>query len=358
MWPTRVTGSSPPTSRWSDRSPRSRALALLGIGALLVGASIATWLSIRAGQPATPPLYGAARQGPAALWMWDGTTYTMRTVPAAGPASNYADMAFDQTHGVMVVWDHGCTSLVMGFQGGCVARVNRTWTWDGNEWASHQTQSSPTEAGHGAMLFDGKLGQVVYVNGVGRAWTWGGSDWTSLPLPGGPTIPASGSGIASSTFAVGYDESRAALVYVLSAATWLWDGRSWKQMSGGIDAGEGRADAHAVYDKVHRQLVYVGGRATWTWDGLRWQQHFQPDISAGTVGYDAANGRVLLVQQDSSACDLTACATTTWAWNSITWASVPVAAGPLLPLTRSGAFGMPMAFDEARGVMVLFASAS
>jgi hypothetical protein len=30
----------------------------------------------------------------------------------------------------------------------------------------------------------------------------------------------------------------------------------------------------------------------------------------------------------------------------------------VLPLTRSGAFLPPMAFDEARGVMVLFASAS
>ena len=109
---------------------------------------------------------------------------------------------------------------------------------------------------------------------------------------------------------------------------------------------------------MHRQLVYVCSSATWTWDGLRWQQHLQPDISAGTVAYDEAGGHVLLVQQDSSACDLTACATTTWAWNSITWANVPVAAGLLLPLTRSGAFGMPMAFDEARGVMVLFASAS
>jgi hypothetical protein len=331
---------------------------MLGIGALLVGASIATWLSIRGGQPATPPLYGAAGQGPAALWMWDGTTYTMRTVPAAGPSSNYADMAYDRTHSVMVLWDHGCTSLVMGFQGGCVARVNRTWTWDGNEWTSHQTQSSPTAAGSGAMLFDGRLGQVLYVNGAGKAWAWGGSDWASLALPGGPSITAPGSGIASSTFAVGYDEGRDALVYVLSAATWLWDGSGWREMSGGIDAGEGRADAHAVYDRVHRQLVYVGGRATWTWDGARWQQHFQPEISAGTVGYDGASGRVLLVQQDSSACDLTACATTTWAWNSITWASVPVAGGPLLPLTRSGAFGMPTAFDEARGVMVLFASAS
>jgi hypothetical protein len=127
---------------------------------------------------------------------------------------------------------------------------------------------------------------------------------------------------------------------------------------GGIDAGGARADAHAVYDRVHHKLVYVGGDATWTWDGSRWQRHDQPQISAGTLGYDEASARVLLVQEDSSACDGTACQSTTWAWDSITWASVQVAGGPRLPLTRSGAFGMPMAFDEARGVMVLFASAS
>lgn len=292
------------------------------------------------------------------MWMWDGNTYTMRSVPAAGPSSNYADMAYDRTHSVMVLWDHGCTSLVMGFQGGCVASVNRTWTWDGSEWTAHQTQSSPTAAGQGAMLFDARLGQVIYVNGAGRAWAWGGSDWASLALPGGPSIRAPGSGIESSTFAVGYDEGRDALVYVLSAATWIWDGSEWKEVAGGIDAGEARADAHAVYDKVHRQLVYVGRDATWTWDGLRWQPHFQPEISAGTVGYDEAGAHVLVVQQDSSACDESACATTTWAWNSITWDSVQVAGGPVLPLTRSGAFNMPMAFDEARGVMVLFASAT
>jgi hypothetical protein len=358
MWPTQVSGSSPPASRWSDRRLRSRVFAIIGIAALLAGASIATWLSIRGGLPATPPLYGTARPGPAALWIWDGTAYTMRWVPAAGPSSDYADMAYDRTHSVTVLWDHGCTSLVMGFQGGCVSHVNRTWTWDGNQWTPHQTQSSPTAAGQGAMLFDSKLGQVVYVNGGGHAWAWGGADWAPLALPGGPSVPVPGSGIASSTFAVGYDERRDSLVYVLSAATWLWDGSGWKQVPGGIDAGEARADAHAVYDKVHHQLVYVGRDATWTWDGLRWQQHFQPEISAGTVGYDEASAHVLLVQQDSLACDDTACESTTWAWDSITWASVQVASGPLLPLTRSGAFGMPMAFDEARGVMVLFASAS
>jgi hypothetical protein len=333
-------------------------LAILGIAALLVGASIAMWLSIRGGRPSTPPLYGAVRPGPAALWIWDGNSYTMRSVPAAGPSSNYADMAYDRVRRVIVLWDHGCTSLVMGFQGGCAARVNRTWTWDGTQWTARQTRLSPTVAGHGAMLFDRKLGQVVYVNGGGSVWVWSGDDWAALAMPGGPSIPAPGSGTESSTFAVGYDEGRDALVYVLPAATWLWDGIGWKQVPGGIEAGQARADAHAVYDQEHRQLVYVGSSATWTWDGLRWQPHFQPEISAGTVGYDEASAHVLLVQQNSSACDGTACATTTWAWNSITWANVPVAAGPLLPLTRSGAFGMPTAFDEARGVMVWFASAS
>jgi len=358
MWPTDVSGSSPPASRWSDRSLRSRVLAIVGIAALLVGGSIATWLSIRGGLPSTLPLYGAAHPGPAALWLWDGNTYTTRPVPAAGPSSNYADMAYDPMHSVIVLWDHGCTSLVMGFQGGCSAHVNRTWTWDGSAWTAHQTQSSPTVLGQGAMLFDGKLGQVVYVNGAGRAWAWDGSSWASLALPGGPSIPVPGSGSASSTFAVGYDEARAALVFVLAAATWLWDGSAWKRVPGGIEAGEARADAHAVYDRVHRQLVYVGRDATWTWDGSRWQWHSQEGISAGTVAYDQASAHVLLVQEDSSACDETACQSTTWSWNSITWASVQVSSGPRLPVTRSGAFAMPMAFDEARGVMVLFASAT
>jgi hypothetical protein len=76
------------------------------------------------------------------------------------------------------------------------------------------------------------------------------------------------------------------------------------------------------------------------------------------MAYDQARGAVVLVLQDSSACDHTACQTTTWAWDSTAWAQVPVQRGPLLPLTRSGAYDMPMAFDEARGVLVLFASAS
>jgi len=326
-------------------------LAIVAIAALMVSAALAAWLSTRGGQPATRPLYGTGVPAPAALWTWDGTSYAEHTVPANGPSSNYADMAYDGTRGVIVLWDHGCASMVMGFQGGCVTQVNRTWTWDGGVWTAHRTQSNPTVAGQGAMLFDRQLGEVVYVNAAGRAWAWSGSDWESLALPAGPAIQ-------SPSFAAGYDEGRDLLVFVFSTATWLWDGSSWQTVPGGVDAGEARADAHLVYDRAHHQLVYVGAGATWTWDGSRWQEHAQPGISSGTIGYDAAHATVMLVQPDSSACDSTACRTTTWAWDSTAWARIPVDRVPLLPLTRSGAFGIPMAFDKAQGLMVLFVSGS
>ena len=147
-------------------------------------------------------------------------------------------------------------------------------------------------------------------------------------------------------------------MYALSTSTWSWDGTSWTEAKGGIDVAEARPDVHLVYDRGHGQLVYVGSRLTWTWDGARWQSHEQPAIAAGTLGYDAVRRTVMLVQQDASACDRTACPTTTWAWDSTSWTQLPMAHAPVLPLTRSGAFPPPMAFDEGRGVMVFFASAN
>jgi hypothetical protein len=357
MWPTQGVSGTPVPRRWSERRLRSRVLAISGIAALLIAAGLGTWLSIRGGRPATPALYGAAPPAPGAVWTWDGTTYTLMRA-AAGPSSNHADMAYDRSRGVMVLWDHGCASLVMGFQGGCITQVNRTWTWDGTSWTAYSTQSNPTAAGPGAMLYDSRLGQVVYVSGVGRAWGWTGSGWVSLAMRGGPSIATPGSAAASSTFAAGYDEGRGLLVLVVSDATWSWDGSSWAEVPAGIAAGEGRSEGNLVYDGANRQLVYVGSRATWTWDGARWQGHNQPAIAAGTAAYDRGRAAVTLVQPDNGACDRTACRTTTWDWNATAWTRVPIVAGPLFPLTRSGAFGFPMAFDETRGVMVLFVAAS
>jgi hypothetical protein len=356
VWPTQVHQPGAP-SAWSALDRRARIIALLGLGALVLATAAATWLSMRFGQPSTP-VYGIGDSAPAALWTWDGAGYSAVSGAGAGPYSNNADMAYDRAHRVLVLWDHGCGKLVMGFTGGCVAQVDQTWTWDGHRWSAHLPRSAPREVGQGAMLYDSRLGRVVYVSGAGQAWAWTGSDWQPLAMSGAPRPPGRDGTSEASTFAVGYDEGRKLLVFALSTSTWTWDGSSWTEVKGGIDVAETRADAHLVYDRAHGELVYVGSRSTWTWDGSRWQPHDQPAIASGTPGYDPVRRTVMLVQQDASACDRTACRTTTWVWDSRSWARLPIEHVAVLPVTRSGAFLPPLAFDEARGVMVLFASAN
>jgi hypothetical protein len=355
MWPTPVHRAGEP-SGWSRLSRRGRVLALLGLGVLAVSTVAVTVLSMRLGQPSAP-IYGSG-SAPATVWTWDGTGYSSTPVTGAGPYSNDTDMAYDRAHGALVVWDHGCGRLVMGFTGGCADQVNQTWTWDGVAWSARSPRSSPGEVGPGAMLYDDRLGRVLYVNGIGQAWAWTGSDWTSVAMRGAPAVPRRDSAAAPATFAVGYDEGSGLLVYLLSDSTWSWDGAAWTETKGGVDVAEARADVHLVYDRAHQQLVYVGSRLTWTWDGARWQRHDQPAIASGTPGYDPVRRTVMLVQQDAAGCDRSACPVTTWAWDSAAWRQLAVDRAPALPLTRSGAFPPPMAFDEARGVMVLFASAN
>ena len=358
MWPTQGAQSAAP-SPMSERGPRARLVAIVGITTLvmlILAASLVGWLET-AGQRSAP-VYGSPRVTPGAVWTWDGAGYTRAAVGGPGPSSNKADMAYDRSGGLIVLWDHGCAGLVMGFQGGCVAQVSQTWTWDGRSWTAHSLKSAPKEAGPGAMVYDSRLGQVVYTNGVGSVWTWTGSDWKSIDVHGGPRVARRDLAAPVATFAAGYDESRDLLVFALSTSTWTWDASMWKEVTGGIDAGDARPDAHLVYDRGNSQLVYVGSRFTWTWDGSGWQKHGQPAIASGTLGYDAARRTVMLVQQDSSACDQTACRTTILTWDGKVWAPVSTDRVPLLPLTRSGVSLPPMAFDEARGVMVLFASAS
>lgn len=353
MWPVQT---DPPDSGWSRLDRRGRFIALVGLASLALSAGVATWLSARPGQPSTP-VYGGGGSSPAAVWTWDGARYSRAPIVGAGPSSNDADLAYDEAHGDMVLWDHGCARLVMGFTGGCVQQVNQTWTWDGRRWSPHSPGSAPTAVGQGAMVYDGELGRVVYVNGIGQAWDWTGSDWVSLVMSGGPRVPRRDSALPASTFAAGYDEERHLLVYVLTASTWSWDGNSWKEVKGGIDAADARGDPRLTYDRTHQQLVYVGNRFTWTWDGTAWQPHDQPAISAGTLAYDPVRRSVMLVQEDDSACDRAACGTTTWVWDSSSWSRLAINGGPTLPLSRSGASPSPIAFDESRRLMVLFASA-
>jgi hypothetical protein len=324
----------------------------------LLGA-VAVWVSL-AGQPHSPNVYGIGGTAVARTWTWDGTDFTGQPATGSGPYSSDSDMAFDKRNGVVVLWDHGCSRLVMGFTGGCQSQVDRTWTWDGRAWTAAPSGASPKAVGQGTMLYDDKLGQVAYVNRLGQAWAWSGSAWRALAIGGKPVLAEPGS-IANPgrlLVAAGYDEGRGLLVLALPDTTWTWDGNRWSQVAGGIDITDGQSDPHAVYDSAGGRLTYLGTKSIWTWDGSRWQAHPQPGLAGGTLGYDPVRGNAVVVKEDESACDKAACSTRVWTWDGATWTSPAVAHPPMLPLTRSGAFNLPLAFDASRAVMVLFASAT
>lgn len=331
----------------------------IGVGMLTVLVALTAWLSLGIGRPSSP-VYGNGVSAAARTWTWDGNDFTAQPAASPGPNSSEAEMAYDRGHGVLVLWDHGCSRLVMGFTGGCQSVVNQTWTWDGRAWSRRPSAVTPSTAGQGAMLYDSRVGQVIYLNRVGETWAWTGSAWQAMGRGGAPrlAVPGSQDNPATALVAAGYDEGRNLLVLALPDTTWTWDGRSWAQLSGGIDSADAQADPRAVFDAALGQLVYLGGRSTWAWDGSRWQSHPQPGLVGGSLGYDPLRRNLIVVRPDIAACDNSACAAKVWTWDGTTWSAPPVVREPALPLTRSGVFNPPLAFDEARGVMVLFASGS
>jgi hypothetical protein len=339
----------------SGQGRRRVLMATLGVGILSVLVIVASWLSSLSTRPATP-IYGSSPAA-AVLWSWNGTGYTSGSVPRSGPQSSSIDMAYDRERGAMVIWDHGCRNFVFGFTGGCQSTADATWQLRGDSWTQQHPSSSPRETRQGAMLYDTRRRQVVYVNGAGEAWAWTGADWQAIAMPGSPAVipPSAPSRAPVSAFAIGYDEGRGLLVYMLSDHTWTWDGTAWRTAGSGIPFSEARSDPHMAYDATHGELVYPGSRMTWTWDGSAWQSHDQPALGSGSLGYDPIR-KVAIFVQDTTECDAIACATVTWLRPAGGWIAQSLAGGPRLPIGRSGYFAPPLAFDLARGAIVLLAS--
>lgn len=354
MWPTPGIGTTnaPPALGRAGRT-------LAGSGAVLLLIIVGTaWLSASGGHP-KGATYTGAEAAQAQLWSFNGTDYESLATARAGPSSTSLDLGFDRARGAALAWAHGCSRLVMGFTGGCQSPVNQTWTWDGSAWVKAVTVSSPNEVGRGVMLYEGRLQQLAYVNGAGQAWAWTGAAWRMLDLKGGPHIELPGvlSKSPPSTFATGYDERRGLLVYALSDRTWTWDGATWASINGGIDLADAGSDPHLVYDTDQSELVYIGKHRTWTWDGASWRSFQQPDLSSGAVAYDPLRKRVVVVREDTDACDRAACAVATWTWDGQLWVHLSVEHPARVPLSRSSFFAPPLVFDDTRGVMLLLASA-
>jgi hypothetical protein len=141
--------------------------------------------------------------------------------------------------------------------------------------------------------------------------------------------------------------------------TWLWNGRSWRQLD--VEGPPARSAAMAAYDPVRQVAVLFGGSGpegagqglyfqdTWTWDGARWQlQHPthmpNPRMRAG-MAFDERNGLTVMFGGEG---ENAATFTDTWTWDSVDWTLL----SPTVTPTARHFFGM--AYDGARGETVLF----
>lgn len=140
--------------------------------------------------------------------------------------------------------------------------------------------------------------------------------------------------------------------------TWLWDGRSWRQLD--VQGPGARSAAMVAYDSVRHVVVLFGGSGpggvgqglyfqdTWTWDGVQWQLRHpahmpNPRMRAG-MAFDEHHGVIVMFGGEGETTTYTA----TWTWDGVDWTLLDPTTTP--PARRF--FGM--AYDMARGVTVLF----
>ncbi len=182
-------------------------------------------------------------------------------------------------------------------------------------------------------------------------------DWLLAQAPSGPT--------ARDAHAMAYDTDRGRVVlfgganeYNFSdfADTWEWDGNAWIERSPATSPTQRFGHAMA-YDAARGRVVLFGGYGffsgglladTWEWDGNEWVEATPATSPPGRFGaamaYDSARGRIVLFGGVGDGAELG----DTWEWDGSDWIERTPASSP--PAREYGA----LAYDRTRQRAVLF----
>jgi cysteine-rich repeat protein len=313
-------------------------------------------------------LFGGSLAGVAQnrTWMWDGTTW-QELAAGAGPSPRAGHaMAYDSGRHKIVVFG--------GVAGG--QRLGDTWELDDAGWTQPAAAGAPTSRAHAAMVFDAVRGKIVLLggdDGSGEpalvAWTWDGAQWSAIPATGGPQT--------RSASAAAYDGVRGRvvlfggqlkvggeLVASLFGDTWIWDGATWSPRAVSTQVPLSRIDPALVYDPARGRVVLFGGTEvlnlafatvndTWEWNGASWMPAVSTTLPTSRSDTAiAADGAHLVVFGGSTIVggfrhDLG----DTWVSSGAQWVQQTPAVSP------SARSGHAMAYDAARGKVVLFGGA-
>lgn len=275
-------------------------LALAVVVTLVVSSHLLRTHQIPAGSTTPPPARGGAGVaydqshgvmvvfgGNPALndtWTWDGKYWTHQHPLATPPALGGTLMAYDSArHNVLLLAD---MSQAAGIAINSV--LDDTWIWNGSTWQDKHPQHEPAigfDWQPPTMGFD-PISQTVLLYGFTKdyqaeTWSWNGSDWAQLRPSTTPT----------SAGTMAYDGHQILLLAASSGQvggryltqTWAWDGSNWNLLNPKVNLPL-LGFVSTAYDPQRSQLVVLTGGDTWTWDGSSWsRQH--PALQPPSVGY-------------------------------------------------------------------------
>jgi hypothetical protein len=222
-------------------------------------------------------LFGGRAAGgplPTDTWLWDGHWTLLGPASGAGPGGppggEFPAMGYDPRHDQVVL-------------------VTRTNEGTGQTWLLARDGTWTLSAAGGlpppqTMAWDEVSGRLVLVTSAplsdpSQTWTWDGKAWTrAADLPASvlamtgsmATDPQSGHVVLAATSGVPSNDGS------LPARTWVWDGRTWKDVSTAPMGVVGLASD--VVDHELLAFAQAGGdpaapvRDTWAWSGASWIQ--------------------------------------------------------------------------------------
>jgi hypothetical protein len=205
---------------------------------------------------------GPGGQPSNATWLWDGTTWTDATPPAAPPARFRASMTYDPVRQVVVLFG-GCATA------GCATRLNDTWTWDGRTWQQQSPAQSPPARNSASFAFLSPAGKAILFGGAGDAsgflgdtWEWDGSNWAQRSTAISPSPRRDAPKVETPAGLILFAGSIPGLP---PADTWLFAAETWEQLHPATSPG---ASGPMAFDTDKQGAACVcSNNETWTWGG-------------------------------------------------------------------------------------------
>jgi hypothetical protein len=184
-----------------------------------------------------------------------------------------------------------------------------TWIWNGSTWTMRSGPSGPSAFAWPAAAYDAARGRIVAFGGslnnsaVDTTWEWDGTAWTEVATTGPKPGPLVGAAMA-------YDPIRREVIlfggfvagFQATDETWAWDGTVWRKLDP-LLVPKARARHAMMWDPARQRIVMLGGwsplpgsESVWEWDGTDWAPlaATSPIADRATVGVPGPDGSGVL----------------------------------------------------------------